>query len=166
MDNRRTGKKFHLSVTVVAPFLDGVHQVENLPPLISYSPLNVPLRGDRCLKLMRRDLFDARFQLISESSTAETSKDLEFVDAPSDLVPGVYEGGLKTWECSSDLACYLHDTNAMLANGVCRSIEVRGFYIDNPYLIGRNTSLNLNRLDVGPRFHPFISFASYSLRSP
>ena len=28
---------------------------------------------------------------------------MEFVDAPSDLVPGVYEGGLKTWECSLDL---------------------------------------------------------------
>lgn len=29
---------------------------------------------------------------------------LSFLDAPSDLVPGVYEGGLKTWECSLDLA--------------------------------------------------------------
>lgn len=26
------------------------------------------------------------------------------MDAPSDLVPGVYEGGLKTWECAVDLA--------------------------------------------------------------
>lgn len=28
---------------------------------------------------------------------------LGFVGAPSDIVPGVYEGGLKTWECSLDL---------------------------------------------------------------
>jgi protein-histidine N-methyltransferase len=34
-------------------------------------------------------------------------KALEFLDAPSDLVPGVYEGGLKTWECSLDLVDYL-----------------------------------------------------------
>ena len=30
-----------------------------------------------------------------------------FVDAPADLVPGTYEGGLKTWECALDLAAYL-----------------------------------------------------------
>ena len=35
-------------------------------------------------------------------------KALHFLDAPSDLVPGVYEGGLKTWECSLDLVEYLH----------------------------------------------------------
>jgi protein-histidine N-methyltransferase len=34
---------------------------------------------------------------------------LEFLDAPSDIVLGVYEGGLKTWECSLDLVEYLHD---------------------------------------------------------
>ena len=32
---------------------------------------------------------------------------LEFLDNPSDLVPGIYEGGLKTWECSLDLVVYL-----------------------------------------------------------
>jgi protein-histidine N-methyltransferase len=32
---------------------------------------------------------------------------LEFIEAPSDLVPGVYEGGLKTWECSLDLVNHL-----------------------------------------------------------
>lgn len=32
---------------------------------------------------------------------------LGFLNSPSDLVPGVYEGGLKTWECSLDLAAYL-----------------------------------------------------------
>lgn len=73
------------------------------------------------LILARRDLFDARFQLISEGagdapSTPENciegtqgidsnnqAQALAFLDAPSDLVPGVYEGGLKTWECSLDL---------------------------------------------------------------
>lgn len=35
--------------------------------------------------------------------------DLQYVEAPSDLVPGVYEGGLKTWECSVDLAGYVQE---------------------------------------------------------
>jgi protein-histidine N-methyltransferase len=80
----------------------------------------VSLSSGRSLTLVRRDLFDARFQLISEDGkTAENNPDvseqtqptsasaLEFIEAPSDLVPGVYEGGLKTWECSIDLVNYL-----------------------------------------------------------
>lgn len=79
--------------------------------------------------LLRRDLFDARFQLMAQDNAQDSSKDeqglptetsnlssskdigngkierdaLSFVDNPFDLVPGVYEGGLKTWECSLDL---------------------------------------------------------------
>ncbi|KAI6037609.1 hypothetical protein EDC04DRAFT_2129859 [Pisolithus marmoratus] len=60
---------------------------------------------------LRRDLFDARFQLISQGTgdvespeSAELMSALQFLDNPSDLVPLVYEGGLKTWECSLDLA--------------------------------------------------------------
>lgn len=83
------------------------------------------------MTLARRDLFDARFQLISEGSgdvdepgllqgdnTAnDRSQALEFLDAPSDLVPGVYEGGLKTWECSLDLVDYLDGTASGDARG-------------------------------------------------
>lgn len=29
------------------------------------------------------------------------------VDAPADLVTGVYEGGLKTWECAVDFTAYI-----------------------------------------------------------
>lgn len=39
-----------------------------------------------------------------DSASTDGLTDLEFVEAPSDLVPGIYEGGLKTWECSIDLA--------------------------------------------------------------
>lgn len=102
--------------------------LSKLPPLISYSPLAIPLGNGERLTIARRDLFDARFQLISEgksegSDAAEKTEadtvdgtvhadgdgnPLRFVDAPSDLVRGVYEGGLKTWECSLDLVGYLY----------------------------------------------------------
>ena len=39
-----------------------------------------------------------------DSAEGPVEDALSFLDAPSDLVPGVYEGGLKTWECSIDLA--------------------------------------------------------------
>ncbi|CAA7268519.1 unnamed protein product [Cyclocybe aegerita] len=104
-----------------------VQLLDILPSLISYSPLRIPLASSREeLTLLRRDLFDARFQLISEgvgdavnasqilseeppisSQLLRDRKALDFLDAPSDLVPGVYEGGLKTWECSLDLVDYL-----------------------------------------------------------
>ncbi|TFK83170.1 hypothetical protein K466DRAFT_272294 [Polyporus arcularius HHB13444] len=60
--------------------------------------------------LSRRDLFDARLQLIclDDAGTKDGHSEIDFVDAPSDLVPGVYEGGLKTWECSLDLVDCLH----------------------------------------------------------
>lgn len=65
--------------------------------------------------MLRRDLFDARFQLISQdeideqsASGAKGKEREEFnVDEATDLVKGVYEGGLKTWECSLDLVDYL-----------------------------------------------------------
>ena len=38
---------------------------------------------------------------------------LEFLNAPSDLIPGIYEGGLKTWECSLDLVDYLDQIRDM-----------------------------------------------------
>ncbi len=57
-----------------------------------------------------------RFQLISQAcpdpsnESEEPVPSLEYLESPSDLVPGSYEGGLKTWECSIDLATYLAST--------------------------------------------------------
>jgi protein-histidine N-methyltransferase len=94
------------------------------------------------ITLLRRDLFDARFQLISEpqyedneeitQNTTLTDEDKEaalaFLDAPSDLVPGVYEGGLKTWECSLDLVwsldSLLSKTHEALGSHGKRILEV------------------------------------------
>jgi protein-histidine N-methyltransferase len=75
-------------------------QLVALPEALSYSPLALPASG---LTLVRRDLFDARFQLPAQGRDEQAA----LVDAPADLVPGVYEGGLKTWECALDLAAYL-----------------------------------------------------------
>ncbi|KAJ4468837.1 hypothetical protein J3R30DRAFT_3714343 [Lentinula aciculospora] len=112
------------------------HLLNSLPTQLSYSPLEIPLSSSpssptsastnesRVHYLSRRDLFDARFQVISEdkdnpdvvenstkkkNEPIDVSSDprLQFLDTPSDLVPGVYEGGLKTWECSLDLVDYL-----------------------------------------------------------
>ncbi|BGO89679.1 hypothetical protein NBRC10512_007179 [Rhodotorula toruloides] len=90
--------------------------VSTLPPLLSYTPVTIPLSANgsqtaRHTTLFRRDLFDARFQVLNqdehdeEDEAPSKGKEREevFVDESSDLVKGVYEGGLKTWECSLDL---------------------------------------------------------------
>ncbi|KAG8930542.1 hypothetical protein FRC02_004057 [Tulasnella sp. 418] len=86
--------------------------IETLPSRISYTPSLIP-SSSLGLKLARRDLFDARFQIIANADDAEMKDEenetqaKQFIDAPSDLVPGIYEGGLKTWECSLDLVSYM-----------------------------------------------------------
>lgn len=74
-------------------------QRAQLPDKLSYSPV-VTHDGHVPVVLARRDLFDVRFQILNEDGT--------FADEQSDLIPGVYEGGLKTWECSLDLVSELH----------------------------------------------------------
>lgn len=62
--------------------------------------------------IFRRDLFDARFQLLNEGEEEEEERKKRgewSAGADSDLVPGVYEGGLKTWECSLDLVQVLSE---------------------------------------------------------
>ncbi|KAL1750755.1 hypothetical protein FB107DRAFT_223351 [Schizophyllum commune] len=99
--------------------------IDKLPEVVSYTPTEIPLASGRRLTLARRDLFDARYQLIAEADVslpnevptgeasaadaapADPTRTPAFLDAPSDLVPGLYEGGLKTWECSLDLVDYL-----------------------------------------------------------
>lgn len=82
--------------------------LDHLPSRISYSSISIPLasRGTS-VQMLRRDLFDARFQmLLDEDDDDKTSNAAGMdaqVDAQSDLIPGVYEGGLKTWECALDL---------------------------------------------------------------
>ena len=73
-------------------------QLTCIPEKLSYSPVLIS-QASEPVTLVRRDLFDVRFQIIHN--------DGQVADAESDLIPGVYEGGLKTWECSLDLVVEL-----------------------------------------------------------
>jgi len=52
--------------------------------------------------LPRRELWHVKMQIMQED------KD-EYLLGDSDVIRGSYEGGLKTWECSVDLAEYLSE---------------------------------------------------------
>ncbi|KAE8224811.1 hypothetical protein CF319_g2349 [Tilletia indica] len=116
--------------------------LDSLPPSLSYSPISIPLgplhpqQERNTLHLARRDLFDARFQILHDAHPPEDVEDEEVknslnlkddpatqaaaVGADSDLLPGLYEGGLKTWECAADLIAEL---DARRSSG---GLELRG----------------------------------------
>jgi protein-histidine N-methyltransferase len=60
------------------------------------------------LRLPRRELFDAKMQLMAEDDGGEDSSIFSGLD-DSDIRTNVYEGGFKSWECSYDLAKLLLD---------------------------------------------------------
>lgn len=60
-----------------------------------------------------------------QPSNANAQSALQFLNAPSDLVPLVYEGGLKTWECSLDLATYLDSISSRFEVHGKRVLEVK-----------------------------------------
>ncbi|KAG2107336.1 hypothetical protein BD769DRAFT_132913 [Suillus cothurnatus] len=121
--------------------------LNSLPSKISYSPITIPLASGGELSLPRRDLFDARFQLISQNAddpdaleqpSIHARSALHFLDAPSDLVPLVYEGGLKTWECSLDLASYLDSISSQFDVSGKRVLEIGcGTSIPSLYILHR-----------------------------
>ncbi|GAA99868.1 uncharacterized protein L969DRAFT_91809 [Mixia osmundae IAM 14324] len=77
----------------------------DLPDVISFNTARIDSPNGQ-IELDRRDLYDARFQMLSDQQQSDAWLG-EAVEAPTDLIPGVYEGGLKTWECSLDLVSYL-----------------------------------------------------------
>jgi len=57
-------------------------------------------------EILRRDIYDARFQVMDQGEVQEQNdedQDEKYIDADTDLIPGTYEGGLKTWEGGVDL---------------------------------------------------------------
>ena len=88
------------------------------------------------MKLLRRELFDIRAQLMAEDSRMEEADEhslnmIAGLATEDDLKPGIYEGGFKTWECAIDLAQYLVGQWKTIAGCVgtrgLHFIEVRDF---------------------------------------
>ena len=132
---------FTLSLVLFFLILSGsAAQFSALPEAFSYSPVTLPAPagGASGHTLVRRDLFDVRFQLSLPHAHAQgpgplserDEQTVAFVDAPADLVPGTYEGGLKTWECALDLAAYL-DRDVLLGahEGVAPGRRIHGLRV-------------------------------------
>ncbi|GMM48503.1 protein-histidine N-methyltransferase [Pichia kluyveri] len=74
---------------------------------ISYE--NVVLGG---ISMRRRTIYDVRGQIMSEDDMSDNGNNsTNFLLSEDDLIKGIYEGGLKSWECASDLIEYLESFN-------------------------------------------------------
>ncbi|PWN30287.1 hypothetical protein BDZ90DRAFT_229298 [Jaminaea rosea] len=134
------GNDLPSSSSVPSRRLDLDEMLDSLPDRISYSWVQVPLpplegesapSSSSSIYLPRRDLFDARFQILhddddqdsdpsagaAKSQEDDAAESAAVVGTESDLIPGLYEGGLKTWESSVDLVGVLHGMSQGEAEG-------------------------------------------------
>ena len=84
--------------------------LEGEPRLIVADPVEIS-SGDRPLLMWKRSVSDVMFEMAQKDQELSTENDdknlIHIAHSQSDLVPSVYEGGFKTWECTYDLICYL-----------------------------------------------------------
>ncbi|CDK27374.1 unnamed protein product [Kuraishia capsulata CBS 1993] len=80
---------------------------------VSYSPSSI---GEATV--YRRELYDVKHQLMLEDDSQDKEEfDILIGDTPEDLRNGIYEGGLKSWECSFDTIERLNQMNDSLLFG-------------------------------------------------
>lgn len=97
-----------------------VHSLSNmlydLPSRIAYKRLTIDCNNGSHVKIPRRELWDIRGQLMAEDDD-ENLKNL----GQCDIKTGIYEGGFKSWESSSDLVKVLFQANLNI-NSCSRSV--------------------------------------------
>ena len=73
--------------------------------------ISEPLTLSPQLSLLKRMISDVKFEMAHKDSLDASAEAplAKIIQSQSDLITGVYEGGLKTWECSLDLVRYLDD---------------------------------------------------------
>lgn len=102
--------------------------------------------------LYRRELFDVKHQLMSEvddSSITDGKASVELGiligETSEDLRKNVYEGGLKSWECSIDLVDTLSEESSLLEDFDCILELGCGTSLPTEYIFACYLQGNLNR---------------------
>ncbi|KAF3317102.1 hypothetical protein TWF173_000356 [Orbilia oligospora] len=100
--------------------------IAKLPPHIAFSPLAIPLTPSKTITIPRRELFDVKMQLMAEDNNPSTNTNQNFSAAftDEDIRTNTYEGGLKSWECSSDLVKQLATDSEIWINSDHRILEL------------------------------------------
>lgn len=87
-------------------------------PVVQHPPLKIFLDGgDIMFAALQAGETELLMALVPENESA--------LDKESDIIPGVYEGGYKVWECSVDLTALLLQKQFSLPDvSTCRVIEL------------------------------------------
>jgi len=99
---------------------DGIKENQNILWFNAKEQFLQDYHLERISRMLSVEHFEMGSFSLNFVNSEAVSKDLESRDYSGDLTPalssstdlvsGVYEGGLKIWECSEDLAHFLHDT--------------------------------------------------------
>ncbi|TQS37948.1 hypothetical protein Golomagni_01556 [Golovinomyces magnicellulatus] len=90
-----------------------------LPPKIAYKSLKITSYDKTEIIIPRRELWDVRVQLMAEDDE-ESLKNL----GENDIKTGIYEGGFKSWESSSDLVKVLYQREKSHKRGPSMILEL------------------------------------------
>ncbi|RKF59695.1 Histidine protein methyltransferase 1 [Golovinomyces cichoracearum] len=90
-----------------------------LPPKIAYKSLKIASYDKTEIIIPRRELWDVRVQLMAEDDE-ESLKNL----GENDIKTGIYEGGFKSWESSSDLVKVLYHRRKSHKRGPSMILEL------------------------------------------
>jgi protein-histidine N-methyltransferase len=108
---RRASISTHSSgaVSLGPEFIPTLYSIEELlpkqPMRISFENVEIPVESGH-IKIARRDLYDVKYQLMKQDKLDATEEIL--LRTNEDVKALTYEGGLKVWECTTDLVRYLH----------------------------------------------------------
>ncbi|KAK6342838.1 hypothetical protein TWF718_008221 [Orbilia javanica] len=133
--------------------------ISKLPPHIAFSPLVIPSTSTKSITIPRRELFDVKMQLMTEDNNPSTNPNQSFSAAftDEDIRTNTYEGGLKSWECSSDLVKQLATDSEAWTNSPHRILELGcGTALPSCYI--------LQTLLATPSDHPVhLTLADYNI---
>ncbi|CAI4039656.1 hypothetical protein SMKI_09G0630 [Saccharomyces mikatae IFO 1815] len=118
---------FLLQTDVVQPRVEDLKTVlESLKDVrLTFEEFQSPINKK---PLIRRELFDVKHQLMLEtdiqSNHNSTELDILLGDTSEDLRKNIYEGGLKSWECSFDLVDLLSEKVDRTSNNIDAVVEI------------------------------------------
>lgn len=95
----------------ICAYVREVGEIEVISERLQFTTPNDPTHT--ITTLFRRNFRDVEIEVIEEDTGSgdQGAVLMRAISEKTDLLPGVYEGGMKTWECAMDLVQYLAEMN-------------------------------------------------------
>ncbi|KAG4303705.1 hypothetical protein PCANB_000088 [Pneumocystis canis] len=138
-----------------------------LPENIEFNIITIESQEDllNTILLPKRELWDIRLQLMTDDY--DTSQDeLSFLNGSKDIIPYIYEGGYKTWECSYDLTQYVCKSslkyNKVLELGCGSALPSMALFI-HTLIYSKNQAVKFTLQDYNLTVLKFLTIPNFFL---